>query len=154
MTRRERRGLLIAALLVGFAIWLLTANASAANRIVRGEATTYGGAQYNGLLALPEGPGHRVRVCSSYSGEKVCVTKTSNDAGPDLARQRAGVIVDLDAPTFEHLCKCQWRIVGVIEVSVEYLSSEASGAESGNTPTARPTPRAPRPTLPPTDTGG
>lgn len=128
-------------------------NVDAANRIEYGKATTYGEG-YAGWLALPEGPGHRVRICSSISGAQICVTKTSNDAGPSLERQRAGVIVDLDIATFEKLCKCQWLVLGVIkEVSVEYLSQEASGTESGNSTPPR-TPVAPRPTLPPTDTGG
>lgn len=47
------------------------------------------GRQY---LALPEGKGHRVRIC----GEAACVTMTSTDAGPDKAMQRAGRICDLN----------------------------------------------------------
>lgn len=43
-------------------------------------------------LALPEGRGHRVRIC----GEGDCVTMTSTDAGPDKAMQRAGRVCDLN----------------------------------------------------------
>lgn len=54
------------------------------------------GARY---LALPEGAGHRVTVC----GAAACVTMTSNDAGPSLAMQRKGRIVDLSAALFKRV---------------------------------------------------
>lgn len=42
-------------------------------------------------LALPEGPGHRVRICA-----KRCWTMTSTDAGPALFMQRKGRICDMN----------------------------------------------------------
>lgn len=42
-------------------------------------------------LALPEGPGHRVRICA-----KRCLTMTSTDAGPAKSMQRAGRICDMN----------------------------------------------------------
>jgi hypothetical protein len=54
------------------------------------------GARY---LALPEGAGHRVTVC----GAAACVTMTSNDAGPSLAMQRKGRIVDLGVKAWEYV---------------------------------------------------
>ena len=42
-------------------------------------------------LALPGGPGIRVRVC----GAAGCVVRVSTDAGPDREMQRAGRVVDL-----------------------------------------------------------
>jgi hypothetical protein len=59
-------------------------------RTVRGIASTYGPAFGPGWLALPEGVGVRVRVC----GPAACIVRTSNDAEPDLAMQRAGRIAD------------------------------------------------------------
>jgi len=52
------------------------------------------GADY---LALPEGAGVRVKLC----GAARCVVMTSNDAGPSLAMQRKGRIVDLSAALFK-----------------------------------------------------
>ena len=46
----------------------------------------------HGYLALPEGKGHRVRIC----GDGGCLTMTSTDAGPDKAMQRAGRVCDLN----------------------------------------------------------
>lgn len=43
-------------------------------------------------LAIPAGKGVTVEIC----GPAGCVTRTSTDAGPDLARQRAGKIADLN----------------------------------------------------------
>lgn len=42
-------------------------------------------------LALPEGPGHRVRICAAR-----CLDMISTDAGPALFEQRAGRIADLN----------------------------------------------------------
>ena len=42
-------------------------------------------------LALPGGPGIRVRIC----GAAGCVVRVSTDAGPDREMQRAGRVVDL-----------------------------------------------------------
>ena len=82
---------------------VLMAPAAVADMHVAGVASTYGPG-WDGWLALPEGPGVSVRIC----GAGGCVTRTSNDAGPDLAMQRAGRIVDLDVPTFEAVCGVPW----------------------------------------------
>ena len=77
-----------------------------------GTASTYGPG-YDGYLALPIGPGHRVRIC----GAGGCVVAVSNDAGPSLAMQRLGRIVDLDVATFERVCGVPWTR-GLCRVSV------------------------------------
>ena len=67
-------------------------------------------------LALPGGPGLRVRVC----GAAGCVVRVSTDAGPDLAMQRAGRIVDLswwDWQTVSGLSPAR----GLAPVTVEVL---------------------------------
>jgi hypothetical protein len=66
---------------------------------VRGLASHYGAAYGPGWLALPEGPGVRVRIC----GPAACIVRTSNDAGPDLAMQRAGRIADLSWADFRRV---------------------------------------------------
>jgi hypothetical protein len=68
-------------------------------------------------LALPQGPGHRVRICSRYA----CLERASNDAGPDLAMQRAGRIADVSYWDFHELCRCSPYQVGLIEVSVRSI---------------------------------
>lgn len=80
-----------------------------------GLASTYGPG-FDGYLALPAGPGHRVRIC----GAGGCVVAVSNDAGPSLAMQRQGRIVDLDVATFERVCGVPWAH-GLCRVSVENL---------------------------------
>lgn len=85
--------------------------------IVIGTASTYGYG-YAGWLALPEGRGHRVRIC----GPAACIIRVSNDAGPDLEMQRAGRIVDLNAKDFNTICGCNWEVRGLLRnVRVEYL---------------------------------
>ena len=78
-----------------------------------GTASTYGPG-FDGYLALPSGPGHKVRIC----GAGGCVVAVSNDAGPSLAMQRQGRIVDLDVATFERVCGVPWTR-GLCHVSVE-----------------------------------
>ena len=68
------------------------------------------GARY---LALPQGPGHRVRIC----GKGGCLTMTSTDAGPSLASQRAGRVADIGVLAFERICGVN-RSVGLCKVSV------------------------------------
>lgn len=86
------------------------------HRIVSGLASTYGDG-WDGWIALPEGKGVAVRVCGSGG----CANVTSTDAGPDLAMQRRGRIVDLDVPTFELVCgTSDWRSLGLCRVTVEY----------------------------------
>lgn len=80
-------------------------------------------------LALPAGPGVRVRICSSSTR---CLVRTSTDAGPDLAMQRRGRVADLSFVDFAWLCRCDPPRVGLLHVTVEEL-------------------RAPRITPPPTD---
>jgi hypothetical protein len=136
--------LLTGSLLVG--LGSSASPALASNRFVVGTASTYGPG-YNGFLALPEGKGIRVRICSTASGIKRCLIRVSNDAGPSKAMQRRGRVADLDVPTFDFLCKCSWRTKGLIHVTVEYLGQKV---------TIRPRPvvqTRPKPTLPPTDTG-
>jgi hypothetical protein len=82
-----------------------------------GTASTYGPG-FDGYLALPEGPGHLVEVC----GAGGCVTRTSNDAGPSLAMQRLGRIVDLDVADFEAVSGKSWT-AGLAPVTVEYLGA-------------------------------
>ena len=79
---------------------------------VAGVASTYGPG-WDGWLALPEGPGVRVRIC----GAGGCLVRTSTDAGPSLAMQRKGRIVDLDVPTFEAVCGVPWT-AGLCRVTV------------------------------------
>lgn len=76
-------------------------------------------------LALPEGPGVTVRIC----GPAACVTRTSTDAGPDLAMQRARRVADLSFADFAEVCGCDPWLVGLTPVTVDY----------GAAPTAPPT---------------
>lgn len=73
-------------------------------RVERGIVSHVGRAFGPRYLALPEHrwgrPGIRVTIC----GDGGCVTRTSTDAGPDLAMQRAGRIADLNAWDFETVC--------------------------------------------------
>ena len=105
-------GLTIAAALV------FSTGSALAGEVRHGTASTYGDG-YEGYLALPEGPGVRVRVC----GPAACIERTSNDAGPSKAMQRQGRIVDLDATDFNEVCGCSWQTVGLVKVTVEYLDS-------------------------------
>ena len=110
------------ALVSGLIIFMgITAVDADAGEVRSGIASTYGDG-YEGYLALPEGPGHTVRVC----GPADCIVRTSNDAGPDLAMQRRGRIVDLDATDFNQVCGCRWQQVGLVRVTVEYLDGEAT----------------------------
>jgi hypothetical protein len=83
---------------------------------ISGIASTYGPG-WDGWLALPEGPGVRVRIC----GAGGCVVQTSTDAGPSLAMQRRGRVADLDVPTFETVCGVPWTR-GLCRVTVRCLS--------------------------------
>lgn len=85
--------------------------------LVGGTASHVGTRFGDRYLALPEGPGVLVEVC----GNAACVTRRSTDAGPDLAMQRQGRVVDLNAYDFERVCGCP-ASVGLIEVTVEYLA--------------------------------
>ena len=50
-------------------------------------------------LAVPIGPGHRVRICSAR-----CVVMVSTDAGPNRERLQAGRIADLAVGVWERVC--------------------------------------------------
>jgi hypothetical protein len=87
----------------------------------RGTASHVGTQFGDDYLAIPEHrwgqPGLLVEVC----GAAACVTRRSTDAGPDLAMQRAGRIVDLNAWDFERVCGCD-ASMGLTRVTVEYLA--------------------------------
>jgi hypothetical protein len=84
---------------------------------VEGGIASYVGRSYGSrYLALPGGPGIRVTVCSRGR----CISRTSTDAGPDLERQRAGLVADLSWADFRYLCRCVPRLVGHIVVAVRY----------------------------------
>jgi hypothetical protein len=51
-------------------------------------------------VAIPLGPGIRIRVC----GPADCITVTSTDAGPNRASLLAGRIMDLDIGRWERVC--------------------------------------------------
>ena len=68
-------------------------------------------------LALPIGPGHRVKAC----GPARCLTLTSTDAGPDRSALLRGIIGDLSVELFAKLCGCSpsrgtfagsWKLLG------------------------------------------
>lgn len=92
-------------------------------------------------LALPQHrwgkPGIRVRI----KGAGGSVTRTSTDAGPDLAMQRLGRVADLNWWDFAHVCGVEAGEPdpGLCRVTITYLGKSA------------PAPH-PAPTLPPTDT--
>lgn len=66
-------------------------------------------------LALPEGKGHRVRICAER-----CWTMTSTDAGPDKAMQRAGRVADLNDWVWAYVSGLPLSR-GLGKVSVTYL---------------------------------
>jgi hypothetical protein len=73
------------------------------------------GARY---LAIPEGPGVRVRICAPRG----CLERVSTDAGPALFRQREGRLADVSYVDFAWLCGCTPETLGLIrEASIEYL---------------------------------
>ena len=83
---------------------------------VRGVASWMPEAYGLRYLALPAGPGHRVRVCGAAS----CLVLRSNDAGPDRAMQRRGRIADIGVTMWERLTGLP-RTRGLAPVTVEYL---------------------------------
>jgi hypothetical protein len=90
---------------------------------VEGGIASYVGRSYGSrYLALPGGPGIRVTICSRGR----CIRRTSTDAGPDLERQRAGLVADLSWADFRYLCRCVPRLVGHIVVSVQYSELPAT----------------------------
>ena len=84
-------------------------------------------------LAVPWGPGVRVRICSSVT----CLDRVSNDAGPALSEQRKGRVADVSFEDFRRLCGgCDPWQVGRVSVVITRVGRAAMGT----------------PTLPPTDT--
>jgi hypothetical protein len=51
-------------------------------------------------------------------GPVACVVRTSTDAGPDLAMQRAGRVADLSFADFRRVCGCDPWAVGLVRVTV------------------------------------
>jgi hypothetical protein len=80
-----------------------------------GIASTYGPG-WRGWIAWPQGPGWMLRIC----GPGGCAVVVTTDAGPDLAMQRQGRIVDLDVKTFERVAGASWT-VGLTKVHVTVL---------------------------------
>lgn len=70
-------------------------------------------------LAIPSGPGYRVRICSGSGA--VCLDRISTDAGPALFRQREGRIADVSFVDFATLCGCDPRIPGTMVATIENL---------------------------------
>jgi hypothetical protein len=66
-------------------------------------------------LALPGGPGIRVRICAAR-----CLVMTSTDAGPALFEQRAGRIADLNEWAWSYVSGLPLSR-GLAHVTVEYL---------------------------------
>lgn len=64
-------------------------------------------------LAIPEGPGVTVRICTDH-----CIVRISTDAGPALSMQRLGRVADLSYVDFADLCRCDPRLVGTMRVSM------------------------------------
>lgn len=71
-------------------------------------------------LAIPEGPGIRVRICSSSSR---CLDRVSTDAGPALFRQRQGRIGDVSYVDFAWLCRCSPPSRGLLVATIERTGS-------------------------------
>jgi hypothetical protein len=85
-------------------------------------------------VAIPLGPGVRIRVC----GPGACIEVTSTDAGPNQEMLLAGRIMDLDIGRFERVCGVPARF-GLCPGSWVRIAGDRSAG--------------PRMTLPPTDTG-
>lgn len=73
-----------------------------AELVFEGTVSHMGNTQGPGYLAIPKGPGWIVRLC----GPGGCITRTSTDAGPSLAMQRAPFhrIADLYIGDFVAVC--------------------------------------------------
>ncbi len=95
--------------------------AGAPSRTIRGIASFVASRYGDRYLALPDGPGHSVRIC----GPATCVVRTSTDAGPALFLQRQGRIADLSRADFARLCGCTPEVVGLIHVTVTRFDGPA-----------------------------
>lgn len=67
-------------------------------------------------LAIPEGPGHRVRII----GPAGSVSVTSTDAGPALFRQREGRIGDLALGLWQRVCGVKRTPLGYCDATIVY----------------------------------
>jgi hypothetical protein len=94
------------------------ASHSLAELVSVGTASTYGPGWPADLVALPQGPGWRFRVC----GQRDCLVLVSTDAGPDQ-RVWPGRIVDLPVWAFERVSGQPWTR-GLASVSLEILGRE------------------------------
>lgn len=92
------------------AVTAATAAAGTISGLASFVAPAYG-ARY---LALPAGRGVGVQIC----GPVACVVRTSTDAGPDKAMQRAGRVADLSFRDFAIICGCDPWAVGLVRVVV------------------------------------
>lgn len=81
-----------------------------------GTASHMGNSQGPRYLALPIGPGYRVRI----SGAGGSVVMVSTDAGPSLQMQRQGRVADLSRATFEFVCGLP-ASAGLCPVSISVL---------------------------------
>ncbi len=91
------------------------ASHSLAELVFTGIASTYGPGWDPRLVALPQGPGVRFRVC----GQAACLVLVSTDKGPDQ-RIFPDRIVDLPVWAFERVSGQPWRR-GITSVSVTIL---------------------------------
>ena len=96
-----------------------------APHLIAGTASHVGTQFGRHYLALPEHrwgrPGIRVTICGV-----ACVTRTSTDAGPDLAMQRAGRVADLNWYDFAIACGVEAGEPdpGLCAVTVAYLGPQ------------------------------
>jgi hypothetical protein len=96
---------------------VVVADRTASGRTVKGVASRMGSGFGRSYLALPEGPGHRVRICA-----RACWTMTSTDAGPSKAMQREPYnrVADLNDWAWSKVCGIPLSR-GLCSVEVTYL---------------------------------
>ena len=70
-------------------------------------------------LAIPEGPGVKVRI----DGPAGSVTMVSTDAGPALSMQRKGRIGDLAIGRWREVCGVKREPLGYCTVTIVYLAN-------------------------------
>ncbi len=86
--------------------------------VASGVASWMGEGYGSGYLALPIGPGFRVRIC----GAAGCAEMVSNDAGPALHMQRAPYnrVADVAVVVWERITGLS-RVRGLAQVSISVL---------------------------------
>jgi hypothetical protein len=111
--------LLSLVLLAGF----LAPKSDIGTAMVGGTASHVPASWGDSYLALPEHKWGQRGLLVTVCGEG-CVTRRSTDAGPDLAMQRQGRVVDLSWADFRHVCGVAEGEPnpGLCEVTVEYLA--------------------------------